>query len=78
MIGVKQLTQATRGRQAREAGAEALHAPALMIDRDEQWRIARRMNAARELQQLLGAFVVACEEDDAAHQRMREHVALLG
>src|SRR5579862_1502484 len=75
-VRIEQLPDAARGRQAGESAAEALHPATLMIDGNEQGRTAHRVDAARQLQQLLGVCIIAREQDDATDERMREHVAL--
>ena len=58
--------------------AEALHAPAFLIGGDQQPRVAHRVDLRHQPPQLLRVGVVAREQDDAAHQRMREHFAIFG
>ena len=73
----KSTADVAQRRQARETLAETLHPPALLVHGDEERRRADRVDLRREARELLGALVVAREEDDAAHLRVREQVALL-
>ena len=47
-----------------------------MIDGDQERRLTDCMDLARELRQLFGRFIIAREENDAAHQRMRQTPAV--
>ena len=67
-----------RGRQLREAGAEALYPPAFLVDGDEQRRRAHRADVAHQLLELLHAGVVAREKNHGADQWMTQHLAVLG
>ncbi len=65
-------------RQVREAvGAEALHAPAFVVDADEQVG-PDRLDLRGELDEGAPVGPVAREQDHAAHQRMREAAAVVG
>src|SRR6187549_2764090 len=72
------MTDAPRRWQQRELGPEALHAPALLVHGHDQRRVARRVDIGDQLAQLLRRLVVAREEDDAADERMAQHLAVLG
>src|SRR2546430_1947777 len=76
-VQVEFVTDTPRGRQQGESLAEALHPPALVIHGHDQRRRALGMNRADQCGELLGIGVVAREEDDAAHQRMAQQLALL-
>ena len=77
MVARPQASEAAHRRDTGEAAAaEALHAPALVIDRDQKRRCARCVDVRRQAQQLRRIDVVAREEDDAPDQRMAQHVAL--
>ena len=77
-IQVELVTDAARWRQPRELGTEALHAPAFLVDGDDERRRAHGVDVGHQLRELLGRLVVAREQDDAAHERMAQHVAVLG
>ena len=77
-IEVELMADEAQRRQRREPRAEALHAPAFVIDRHQQPRTAHRMDLCHEPLQLLRVGVVAREQDDAADQRMDQHLAILG
>ena len=75
-VRVPALAQGTHGGDGREALAEALHTAALVIDRHQQRRRADGMDLVGQRAQLLGRLVVAGKEDDAAHQRVAQALAL--
>src|SRR5574341_835923 len=58
-------------RQRGESIAEALHPPALVVDADQQLRLAQRADLLRQGMQLLGALEIAAEEDHAARGGMQ-------
>ena len=63
-------------RNARKPFAEALHAPAFVVDGHQQRRAAHGTDVAHQRRHLLGAFVVAREQDDGPDQRMFEYFAV--
>ena len=69
-IAVPELAEFPHRRDRREAVLEALHAPALVIDRDQQVRRANLADRVGELDQLQRRREVAREEDHATHLRM--------
>ena len=58
-LQVELVPDAARRRQAREALAEALHAPALLVHRDDQRRGACGVDVRHQRTQLRGVLVVA-------------------
>ena len=70
-------TDRAHRRQHREALAKALHPAAFMVDRDQRRRRSRRAYVRNEALDLLDAFEVAREENDAADQRMPQQLAIL-
>ena len=71
-ILVPKLAQPAHGRQHGEAiGAKALHAPAFMIDRDEEV-LAHGTNRIGQRGELRAIFEVPCEQDDAARHWVRK------
>ena len=58
--------------------AEALHAPALVVDGDHQVRRAQLADRVRELDQLQRRGEVAREEDHAAHLRVLQALDVVG
>src|SRR5690606_25493507 len=77
-ILVVQMTERARRRQPEKRLVEALHAPALVIDRDEQRRLAHRVNLLDEPLELLAALEVALEQDHARDERRAQPFALVG
>ena len=77
-ILVVEAAERAQRRQPEERLAESLHAPALVVDGHEQRRLANRVDLGDELLELLDALEVAGEEDDAADERRREPLALVG
>ena len=77
-VDVEFVTDAPRRRQQREAGTEALHAPAFLVHGHDQRRGAHGMDVGHQARELRGIGVVAREQDDAAHERMAQHIAVLG
>ena len=75
-VRVPALAQGAHGGDGREALAEALHTAALVVHRHQQRRRADGMDLVGERAQLLGRLVVAGKEDDAAHQRVAQALAL--
>ena len=72
-----QRAEAAHGGQAGEAvGAEALYPAPFMIDRDDQRRVAQCPDLGGERAQLVGAGVVAREQDHTADQRIEQALAL--
>ncbi|OMP13310.1 hypothetical protein COLO4_01901 [Corchorus olitorius] len=70
------LAEGAHGRQMRESvGTKTLHAPALVVHADQQVGFDA-LDIGAQLHQLLAAFPVAGEEDDAADQRMRQAPAV--
>ncbi len=76
-VAVVQRPQRRHRRQTREPVTKPLYAPTLLIHRDEQTRLAQRMNRRAQALQLLGIGVVAVEQHDAADQRMTQHLSIL-
>ncbi len=70
-------SELAKRRQPEERLAEALHAPAFLIDGHEQRRLTNGMDLGGELRELLDALEVTREQDDAAHERRREPLALV-
>ena len=66
-----------RGRQCREAVTESLHAAALVVHGDEQRRPPHRVDLDGQAPELPGIPIVAAEQDDAADQRVGEHLPVL-
>src|SRR5262249_49349732 len=64
--------------QCRESRTEALHAPTLLVNGDDQRRAACGVDCSHELRQLFRVRVVPGEENDAANERMPQQLALLG
>ena len=64
--------------QRAEAGPESLHASAFLVDGDDQRRGSHGMDVRHETGELGRIGVVAREQDDAAHERMAQHLAVLG
>ena len=58
--------------------AEALHAPALVVDTDEELRRAQLANRMGELDQLQRRGEVSREEDHRAHLRMLQALEIVG
>src|SRR5690606_32735821 len=75
---VVQMPERARRRQPEERLMEALHAPALVIDRDEQRGLAYRVNLLDETLELLPALEVALEQDHARDERRAQPFALVG
>ena len=65
-------------RKQRKPWPEALHPPAFLVGRHQQRRVAQRMNVGYQLRELRRIGVIACEQDHTAHQRVRQHRAVLG
>jgi hypothetical protein len=63
-------------RQRREAGPQALHPPALLVDRDQQARLAQGMDVDTQGLQLRGILEIALEQDDAADGRLQQQFAV--
>ncbi len=64
-------------RNLREALAEALHPPALVVHRDQQRRRAQRVDRGSELCKLAWRLVIAREQDHPADQRMHQSCLVL-
>ncbi len=77
-IGVVALAEHAHGGNRGEAVAEALHATALVVDRDEQRRIALHPDVGDECCHLRRRRVVASEQDDAADHGARKARAVRG
>ena len=75
-IGCVALPQRTHRWQAGEAIAEALHAPPLVIHRDQQRGLAQGMDLGGQGLELFGVSVVAREQDDPADQGMAQTLAV--
>jgi hypothetical protein len=58
-------------------GAEALHAPALVVHADQEI-LAHVLHLRAKVRQLLAVLPVARKQDHAAHQRMRQAAAVVG
>src|SRR5690606_3680988 len=65
------------GRQARESLAKALHPAPLVVHRDQQSRLAQRMDLGAKRLDLWRGFVVAREQDHAAHLGMQQAFPVL-
>ena len=78
-VDVEFVTHASRRRQCREPGTEALDAPALLVDgrRSSAGERTAWMSATRA-RELRGVGVVAGEQIDAAYERMAQDFAVLG
>ena len=57
-------------------GAKPLYPTAFVINGNQQARPAQFVNAPGEGDELVAAFKIACKQDDPAHQRMRQALAL--
>ena len=74
---IPQAAQAAHGRQAGKAPlAQALHAPALVIDGNQRIR-PRRPYVCGERAHLRAALPVAAKQDDPRRQRMRQPAAVI-
>ncbi|EXI91481.1 MAG: hypothetical protein AW12_01252 [Candidatus Accumulibacter sp. BA-94] len=69
-LPIPQLAEAAHRRQAGETAAAALYPAPLVVDTNQQRRRAQRMHFGGQPRQLLRRLVVACEEDQAADQRV--------
>src|SRR6185295_4797250 len=63
------------GRQPRETFTKSLHATALVVDRDQQRRVAQGMNFGGQFLQLAWMFIVPREQDHSTSQRMTQALA---
>ena len=70
--------QRTRRRQPGELAAEALHAPALLIDRHQQRRLTQAVDVGQQGLQLLRRLEVASEQDHAADLGVTQDLPLFG
>ncbi len=77
-VAVPELAQRAHRRDGGEAVAEALHAAALVVDRDQQVRRPQLADRMRELDQLQRCGEIAREEDHAAHLRMLQALDVVG
>ena len=77
-IEIEFVADAPQRRQRREARAEPLDAPAFLVDATMSAGDAHGMDVGHQARELLGGGVVAREQDDAAHERMAQHFAVLG
>ncbi len=75
-VAVPQLAEPAHRRQTREPAAEPLHAPAFVVDRNQQWRIAQRVDLGRQPKQLRRRLEVTSEQDHHADQRVHQPLAL--
>ncbi|MNT23034.1 hypothetical protein D3C72_1584420 [compost metagenome] len=76
-VAVPQLAQAVHRRQVGKAvGLAALHAPAFMVDADQNV-VAHRADGACQRLQLRARFEIAGEQDHAAGERMRDAARVL-
>jgi len=85
-VAIPQLAERAHRRDGAEAGAEALYPSAFVVDAHRQRGLALALDVCRQGGELLGALVIAREEDrgasggmpNAAHivvgQRRAEHV----
>ena len=55
-IEVEFVADAPRRRQQRELGTEALHAPAFLVDADDERRRADRMDVGHQPRELVGGW----------------------
>ena len=56
--------------------AEAIHAPALLIDHEQRRTPSHAFHLAHELAQMLGAVDVAPKQDDRVRRGLRENALL--
>ena len=77
-IEVEFVSDPARRRQLGEARSKPLHSPAFLVDRDDQRGLSHGMDVGHQARKLIGVVIVAGEQDDAAHERMAQHVAVLG
>ena len=70
-VAVPQLTERAHRRYRGEPVAKTLHAPAFVIDADEQRRRRATHGSAPSVRELRRVLVVAREQDDAADERMQ-------
>ena len=69
-MGIPYPAQLAHRGYLRKPLAEALHAPAFVVHRDQQRGRAQRMDRRGEFDQLAGRLVIAREQDRPAGQRM--------
>jgi hypothetical protein len=75
-IAVPQLANAAHRRQVREAVAESLDSPTLMIHRYQQTRLAQSMDLLAQPAQLCAVAEVWREQDNPADQGMKQALAI--
>src|SRR3979411_2976562 len=68
-VAIPTLTECAHRRQFAKSVAESLDTAALVIDRDQQRRVTQGVNRVGEEIELPGRFIVAREQDNAAHER---------
>ncbi len=71
-IAIPSLAQRAHRRDRGEALAKALHAPAFMVDADQELRVAHAPDRCRQRRELRRRRVVPREQDHAAGRRMRQ------
>jgi hypothetical protein len=76
-VGIPYSAQFPHGRYCRESFAKALHPAAFVIDRNEEGRIAQRMNVIGQPHQLPGIRVIPGKQDYASHQWMQQAAAVI-
>ncbi len=76
LIEIELVTDGAQWRQRGKSLPETLHAPALVIDGDQQPRTSQTVDLRHEVLQLPRIGVVAGEQDDAAHQRMSQQFTI--
>ena len=75
-IGVVGGTDPAHRRQRREALAETLHAPALMIHGDQQCRRSQRPNLGNQVDDLRRRAIVTVEQYDTPNRRLEQQRAV--
>ena len=70
-VAIPELAEPPHRRNRSEALAEALDAPALVIDRDQRRRVAQRADLRAQRFELRPRDVVAREQDRASRERVR-------
>src|SRR3984885_3756633 len=75
-VEVKFVPDAACRRQQREAALEALHASAFLVDRNDERRCTRGVDVGAERGKLRVVNIIARKQDDAAHQRMAQELAV--
>ena len=66
-LRVPYFAQRAHGGQAGEAVDKALHAPAFVVNGDDEFGLAQGFDLAAEFGELLGVLVVSAEQNHAAN-----------